>query len=142
MGGSGVRATVLQLALMAAAVANDGVAMRPYLVTDVRGPDLSILERTTPSQLGSPMSTAIARSRARAMRTAATRHCPGCTLPNATVHALETTGGADNAPRVIIAYSGHTAVAVVVERNSSAATDRTTATKTAMAVLAAVQPST
>ena len=51
-----VRATPLQMAMVAAAIANRGVLMSPYLVQDVRGPDLSILQTTKPESLGVAMS--------------------------------------------------------------------------------------
>ena len=40
-----VRATPLQMAMVAAAVANRGVLMSPYLVQEVRAPDLSVLDK-------------------------------------------------------------------------------------------------
>lgn len=43
-----VRATALQMAMVAAAVGNGGTTMRPYLVQEVRGPDLAILKTTEP----------------------------------------------------------------------------------------------
>lgn len=43
-----VRATALQMAMVAAAIGNNGVTMRPYLVQEVRGPDLAILKTTDP----------------------------------------------------------------------------------------------
>ncbi len=43
-----VRATALQMAMVAAAVGNSGTTMTPYLVQEVRGPDLSILQTTEP----------------------------------------------------------------------------------------------
>jgi peptidoglycan glycosyltransferase len=51
-----VRATPLQMAMVGAAVANHGVLMSPYLVQDVRAPDLSVLHSTTPESLGPAMS--------------------------------------------------------------------------------------
>ena len=45
-----VRATALQMAMVAAAVGNGGKTMEPYLVQEVRGPDLSILQTTEPQQ--------------------------------------------------------------------------------------------
>ena len=56
-----VRASALQMALVAAGIANDGIVMQPYLIRDVRGPDLAELERTTPSEFGTPLSTKDAR---------------------------------------------------------------------------------
>lgn len=139
VGGPGVRVSVLQLALLAASVANGGTTMRPFLVRDVRGPDLSILERTTPSQLGTPMSTKVASTLANAMRAAAAKlDCPRCT-PNPVVHALVSTVGATDVPTVVIAYSGSAAVAVVVERGTSASEDRSAAVASAMSVLASVR---
>jgi peptidoglycan glycosyltransferase len=49
-----VRATPLQMALVAAGVANRGVVMRPYVVSTVEGPDLKVLDRTEPEALGDP----------------------------------------------------------------------------------------
>jgi peptidoglycan glycosyltransferase len=51
-----VRATPLQMAMVAAAIANRGVLMSPYLVQEVRGPDLSLLKTTKPESLGVAMS--------------------------------------------------------------------------------------
>jgi peptidoglycan glycosyltransferase len=51
-----VRATPLQMAMVGATVANRGVLMSPYLVQDVRGPDLSVLNSTKPKALGPAMS--------------------------------------------------------------------------------------
>lgn len=47
-----VRVTPLQVAMVSAAVANDGVLMRPQLVRTVRGPDLQVVEDVEPEQLG------------------------------------------------------------------------------------------
>jgi penicillin-binding protein A len=51
-----VRATPLQMAMVVAAVANRGVLMKPYLVQEVRAPDLSVLDRTRPQELDTAMS--------------------------------------------------------------------------------------
>lgn len=51
-----VRATALQMAMVAAAVGNNGIVMRPYLVQEIRGPDLSILRTATPEEFGSALS--------------------------------------------------------------------------------------
>ncbi|WP_116947962.1 peptidoglycan D,D-transpeptidase FtsI family protein [Jiangella endophytica] len=46
-----VSATPLQIAMVSAAIANDGVLMEPYLVREVSGPDLvSPIERTEPEE--------------------------------------------------------------------------------------------
>ena len=51
-----VRATALQMAMVTAAVANDGVTMNPYLVQDLRAPDLSILQSTQPKPFNQAMN--------------------------------------------------------------------------------------
>lgn len=51
-----VRATALQMAMVSAGIANDGVVMKPYLVSQVLGPDLTVLENTTPTPLSRAMS--------------------------------------------------------------------------------------
>ncbi|WP_396936860.1 D,D-transpeptidase PbpA, partial [Mycolicibacterium sp.] len=45
-----VALTPLQNAVVAATIANDGVAMRPYLVDTLKGPDLATISTTTPVQ--------------------------------------------------------------------------------------------
>ncbi|SDU31031.1 peptidoglycan D,D-transpeptidase FtsI family protein [Jiangella alkaliphila] len=46
-----VAATPLQMAMVSAAIANDGVLMEPYIVREVSGPDLvSPIERTEPEE--------------------------------------------------------------------------------------------
>ncbi len=55
-----VRMTPLQAAMVAAAVANDGTLMRPYLVDQVRAPDLSVLDQTDPDVFSEPVSADIA----------------------------------------------------------------------------------
>jgi penicillin-binding protein A len=51
-----VRATPLQMALVAAAIANRGVLMAPYLVQEVRAPDLSVVKRTKPESVRTAVS--------------------------------------------------------------------------------------
>jgi peptidoglycan glycosyltransferase len=51
-----VRATPLQMAMVGATVANHGVLMSPYLVQEIRAPDLSPLNVTKPQSLGQAMS--------------------------------------------------------------------------------------
>ncbi|MGN7247404.1 peptidoglycan D,D-transpeptidase FtsI family protein [Janibacter anophelis] len=50
-----VRVTPLQVAMVSAAVANDGVVMKPHLVQSVLGSDLSTLSETKPEQLSTAM---------------------------------------------------------------------------------------
>jgi peptidoglycan glycosyltransferase len=46
-----VRASPLQMALVTATIANGGQGMVPYLVDEVRAPDLSVLEKTSPEEM-------------------------------------------------------------------------------------------
>lgn len=46
-----VAATPLQMAMVAAGIANYGEVMRPYLVEEERAPDLSVLSKATPEPL-------------------------------------------------------------------------------------------
>ena len=50
-----VRATALQMAMVAASIGNSGRTMSPYMVQEIRGPDLSILQTTEPTQFADAM---------------------------------------------------------------------------------------
>ncbi|WP_062519284.1 peptidoglycan D,D-transpeptidase FtsI family protein [Demequina silvatica] len=50
------RATPLQMAMVAAGIANDGVLMRPYLVDNVRDADLRVIEEYEPEEMSQPMT--------------------------------------------------------------------------------------
>jgi penicillin-binding protein A len=60
IGQKDVALTPLQNALVAASIANGGVAMQPYLVDDLRGPDLSNIETTAPRELRRTVSSQVA----------------------------------------------------------------------------------
>jgi peptidoglycan glycosyltransferase len=64
-----VRATPLQMAMVAATIGNRGVLMNPFLVREVRAPDLSVLDRTRPDELGEAMSPQTADTLAEMMVT-------------------------------------------------------------------------
>jgi peptidoglycan glycosyltransferase len=52
--------TPLQEAMIASTVANGGVLMKPYLISQVTASDLSEVQQTQPQQLGQPISATIA----------------------------------------------------------------------------------
>jgi penicillin-binding protein A len=52
--------TPLQAAMVAAAVGNDGQLMRPYMVDQVRAPDLTVIDRTEPELLSEATSEDVA----------------------------------------------------------------------------------
>lgn len=60
IGQSNVTATPLQMAMVAAAIANDGDVMRPYVVDEVRAPNLSVLDRTDPQSISKAISSTTA----------------------------------------------------------------------------------
>jgi len=62
-GQASVRASPLQMAMVSAAIANDGVLMRPTLVESIVAPDLSVLESLQPDVF----STALTSENAEAM---------------------------------------------------------------------------
>ncbi len=55
-----VAATPLQMAMIAAGIANDGVVMKPYLVDEVRSPDLDVLSKAEPQELHQAISSDVA----------------------------------------------------------------------------------
>ena len=60
IGQQDVRITPLQGAMIAAAVANDGQLMTPYMVDQVRAPDLTVIDRTEPEVLSEATSADVA----------------------------------------------------------------------------------
>ena len=57
-----VAATPLQMAMVAAGIANNGTVMRPYVVDEVQAPDLSLLDKTRPEAFRSnAVSSSVAR---------------------------------------------------------------------------------
>jgi peptidoglycan glycosyltransferase len=60
IGQQDVQLTPLQAAMIASAVANDGTLMSPFLVDQVRAPDLSVIDQTDPEELSEPVSADVA----------------------------------------------------------------------------------
>jgi penicillin-binding protein A len=61
-----VAATPLQMAMVGAGIANDGVVMKPYLVDELRSPKLDVLDKTDPEEL--PDQPAMGSAAARDLR--------------------------------------------------------------------------
>lgn len=55
-----VAVTPLQAAMLSAAIANNGILMRPYLVQRVEAPDLTTIAQATPQELGRAVSPQVA----------------------------------------------------------------------------------
>ncbi|MCS0635234.1 penicillin-binding transpeptidase domain-containing protein [Streptomyces sp. LP05-1] len=49
-------ATPLQMAMVTAAIANDGKLMQPYMIDQLRAPNLDVIEKTEPRELSRPVS--------------------------------------------------------------------------------------
>ncbi len=60
IGQQDVQVTPVQAAMIAAAVANDGVLMKPYLVDQLLAPDLTVIDETDPEVLSEAVSTEVA----------------------------------------------------------------------------------
>ncbi len=52
-----VAASPLQMAMIGAGIANDGVVMQPYLVEQVRAADLTVLQKAAPKQFSQALSS-------------------------------------------------------------------------------------
>ncbi|MEV0378619.1 penicillin-binding transpeptidase domain-containing protein [Nonomuraea sp. NPDC050643] len=119
------RVTPLMVAMMSAAVANNGVLMRPYLVEEVRLADGSVINRAGPVPYRRTMSPALARYLAAMMTTVthaggtgagaaipgvevAAKTATSADVPGMGDHALVTAFAPADAPEV--------AVGVVLER--------------------------
>ncbi|MCX5369324.1 penicillin-binding transpeptidase domain-containing protein [Streptomyces sp. NBC_00015] len=62
-------ATPLQMAMVASAVANDGKLMKPYMVDQLKAPNLDTLETTEPQQLSQAVSSKTAQALQEMMET-------------------------------------------------------------------------
>jgi peptidoglycan glycosyltransferase len=60
IGQQNVQITPLEGAMIAAAVANHGTLMKPYLVDSLRAPDLTVIDQTQPQVMSRPISSQVA----------------------------------------------------------------------------------
>jgi peptidoglycan glycosyltransferase len=67
IGQKDVALTPMQAAMIAAAVANDGRLMRPYLVDSIQAPDLTVVDQTDPEEMSRPISADVAGQLTRMM---------------------------------------------------------------------------
>ncbi|MBX6371373.1 MAG: serine hydrolase [Acidothermus sp.] len=142
-----VRATPLQMAMVAAAIANHGLLMRPYLVQQLVNPNLTILETTKPQSIRQAVSPQVAAELTQMMESVVTSGT-GKTVQIPGVPIAGKTGTAENAPGQpphawFVAFAPATqpkiAVAVVIENGGGIndATGATVAGPVAKAVLQA-----
>jgi peptidoglycan glycosyltransferase len=128
-----VRTTPLQMAMVAAAIGNDGVLMKPYLVQAARAPDLSVIESASPEVHKTPLSPQTAQLLQQMMvgvvdnGTGTAARIPGVSVAGKTGTA-ET--GFDTAPHTwFVAFAPADdpviAIAVIVENGGSLGGDGT-----------------
>jgi peptidoglycan glycosyltransferase len=60
IGQQNVQITPMEGAMIAAAVANKGTLMKPYLVDQVRAPDLTVIDQTSPTTMSHPVTADVA----------------------------------------------------------------------------------
>jgi peptidoglycan glycosyltransferase len=128
-----VRVTPLQMALVAAGIADEGLVMKPYLVQQVQAPDLSVLSTATPQVLRRAVSAAVAQQLTAMMERVVTSgtgtlaRIPGVRVAGKTGTAQHGTGEAPHAWFVGFApaEAPRVAVAVLVEDGGNLGSDAT-----------------
>jgi cell division protein FtsI/penicillin-binding protein 2 len=123
-------ATPLQMAMVASAVANDGKLMQPYLVDQLRAPNLNVVEQHTPTQLSQPLTPENAQKLQQMMETVVqsgtgtNAQIPGVTVGGKTGTAQHGVSNSALPYAWFVAYAktssgSPVAVAVVVEDGSA-----------------------
>ena len=128
-----VALTPLQGAMIASAVANRGVLMKPYLVREVQAPDLTVVDRTDPEELSSAVTPEVADQLTRMMRSVVARGT-GTAAQIPGIEVAGKTGTAENAPgrqphAWFIGFAGQgdrqVAVAVIIENGGNSGSETT-----------------
>lgn len=123
-----VRATTLQMAMVGAAILNNGKLMSPYLVADLRTADLALLERTEPQMYGEALSIQSAITLQEMMRavvttgTASSLNLPGVWVGGKTGTAETGTDASAHAwmSAIVKTDSRNISISVVVENGGGA----------------------
>lgn len=125
------RATPLQMAMVASAVANNGTLMKPYMVDQLVAPNLNVVEQHKPDEMSEPVSPENAQKLQKAMETVVekgtgtTAQIPGVTVGGKTGTAQHGENNSKNPYAWFISYakgedgSAPVAVAVVIESSDT-----------------------
>ncbi|CAL9516864.1 peptidoglycan D,D-transpeptidase FtsI family protein [Streptomyces griseomycini] len=120
-------ATPLQMAMVTAAIANNGTLMKPYMVDELQAPNLDTIEKTDPEEMSRPMSAKNAQILQSMMETVVEEgtggnaRIPGVTVGGKTGTAQHGVDNKENPYAWFISYakgddgSSPVAVAVVIE---------------------------
>lgn len=121
----GPQATVMQNALMAATIANNGIAMNPYVVSQILAPDGTVLKTTRAHSLGQAVGSGTAEQVKQAMLDVV-QNGTGSAAAIAGVKVAGKTGTAEtnnaNANSTFVGFAPYdtptVAIAVVIEQNA------------------------
>lgn len=121
----GPQATVMQNALMAATIANNGIAMNPYVVSQILAPDGTVLKTTRGHSLGQAVGSGAAEQVKQAMLDVV-QNGTGSAAAIAGVKVAGKTGTAEtnnaNANSTFVGFAPYdtptVAIAVVIEQNA------------------------
>lgn len=128
------RATPLQMAMVASAVANDGKLMKPYMIDSLRAPNLNTVDQTSPEEMSQPLSSENAGKLQDMMETVVKEgtgtnaQIPGATVGGKTGTAQHGVDNSENPYAWFISYAktdqgSPVAVAVVVEGSDTLRSD-------------------
>jgi cell division protein FtsI/penicillin-binding protein 2 len=129
------RATPLQMAMVASAVANNGTLMKPYMVDQLVAPNLNVVQQQKPKELSEPVSSENAQKLQQGMETVVEKgtgqsaRIPGVTVGGKTGTAQRGENNSENPYAWFISYakdkdgSAPVAVAVVIEGSDTLRSD-------------------
>ena len=129
IGQANVLVTPLQMAMVAATVANGGREMKPYIVDKTLAPDLTTLQSTSPEEMGRPIDGNVASQLNQMMQSVVQRGTG--TAAQLSVPVAGKTGSAENVPGkpthawfigFAPADNPQVAVAVIVENGGTGGT--------------------
>ncbi len=138
------RTTPLQMAMVAAAIANGGLVMRPYVVERIVAPDGSEVTKTKPDILGRAVSTTTASALTAMMEsvvsggTGTAAQIAGISVAGKTGTAEGGVAGRNTTSFVAFAPADNPRVAVVVFLENQSGTGGTTAAPIAKAIMEAL----